>query len=307
VNEQFLAEALDGLSRPQKSLSPKWLYDERGSELFEAITRTEDYYLTRTEAAIMQRVYEELPGICGPSPAIAEFGSGAGIKSQALIEALHPALYVMIDVAEEFLRRSEAILDDRFPGVSVRGVVGDFSGNVSLPPAFFETETRIGFFPGSTIGNFEKGGAQSFLTKSRQSFGDGSRFLIGADLVKDEEVLLAAYDDSEGVTRQFTLNLLARMKRELDAEIEDDAFEALTLWNPAERRLELGLVALRPTAIGLAGKSFAFEEGETIHTENSHKFTPDSFGALAQRAGWRVEKMWTDEQEWFGVFLLHAD
>jgi dimethylhistidine N-methyltransferase len=307
MNQPFLDEVLDGLSKPQKSLSAKWLYDERGSELFEAITRTEDYYLTRTEAAVMEEVYQELPPMLGEGPAVAEFGSGAGIKSQRLIEALKPSAYVMIDVAEEFLRRSEEALRARFPATAVEGVVGDFSGTVSLPKSFREAENRMGFFPGSTIGNFESGGAQRFLERSAESFGRGSRFLIGADLVKEEEVLLDAYDDSEGVTRQFTLNLLERMRRELGAKIEAGAFDAVSLWNPAEARMELGLIALEDTSIELGERSFAFGAGETIHTENSHKYTPSSFQALAERAGWKLEKMWTDERDWFGVFLLRAE
>jgi dimethylhistidine N-methyltransferase len=306
VNEQFLQEALMGLAKPQKALSPKWLYDERGSELFEAITKTSDYYLTRTEAEVMEEVYEELPSICGERPGVAEFGSGAGIKSQRLIEALNPSVYVMVEVAEEFLRRSEAVLREKFPQVQIEGVVGDFSGSVSLPPSFFEAESSIGFFPGSTIGNFEKGGAQTFLAKSRESFGEHSRFLIGADLVKDEEALLAAYDDDEGVTRAFTLNVLERMKRELGAKLDADAFDALSLWNPAENRMELGVVALQETSIELAGQRFEFQEGETIHTENSHKFTEESFARLAEASGWTVEHSWTDERNWFGVFLLKA-
>ncbi|MCQ8185179.1 L-histidine N(alpha)-methyltransferase [Parvularcula maris] len=306
MNQQFLSEVLEGLAKPQKSLSAKWLYDERGSELFEAITRTEDYYLTRTEAAVMEEVYQELPEALGGRPAVAEFGSGAGIKSQRLIEALNPSAYVMIDVAEEFLRRSEDVLCERFPHVDVQGVVGDFSGSVELPASFQTAEHRMGFFPGSTIGNFESGGAQRFLERSRESFGPGSRFLIGADLVKDEAVLLDAYDDSEGVTRQFTLNLLERMKREIGAELDIADFDALSLWNPQDARMELGVAALRDTVITVDGRRFALEAGETIHTENSHKYTPSSFEKLAEKAGWKLDRLWTDEKDWFGVFLLRA-
>ncbi|MEM9839848.1 MAG: L-histidine N(alpha)-methyltransferase [Pseudomonadota bacterium] len=306
MNASFLRDVREGLSQQAKSLAPKWLYDERGSELFEAITKTADYYLTRTEAEIMRTAYGELPAHVPPGCAIAEFGSGAGIKSRRLIEALKPSVYVSIDVAEEFLTASCEKLSRMFPDTDVQGVLADFSGQVALPESFFAAPQRMGFFPGSTIGNFAKGGAETFLAKSRESLGDGSMFLIGADLVKDEDVLLAAYDDSDGITRLFTKNLLVRMKHELDAELDLDGFEAVALWNPTEARLELGVVAQGPQTIRLGSDVFPLENGEMIHTENSHKFTPDSFSALGERAGWKVRTHWTDSQGWFGVFLLEA-
>lgn len=307
MSDEFLRDVCDGLSRPEKSIPPKWLYDERGSELFEAITRTRDYYVTRLEAQIMQDAYRDLPAYCPPGAAIAEFGSGAGIKSQQLIEALKPSVYVPIDVAEEFLVNSSAELRSIFPDTEVHGVVADFSGHVELPDAFFEAPARMGFFPGSTIGNFESGGAQEFLAACRESLGQGSLFLVGADLVKGEDALLAAYDDSEGVTRRFTKNLLVRMKRELDASLDLDGFEAVAMWNPAEARMELGLIANGRQSIEVGGQRFDFEPGEMIHTENSHKYTEERFTSLAERAGWQLSKMWTDEHEWFGVFLLRAE
>lgn len=306
MHEEFLREVIDGLSRPQKAIPPKWLYDQQGSELFEAITRTRDYYVTRTEAAIMEDAYRDLPAHCPPGAAIAEFGSGAGIKSRKLIEALKPSVYVAIDVAEDFLRQSCAALREAFPGVDVHGVVGDFSGSVDLPEAFFAAPTRMGFFPGSTIGNFEEGGAQDFLARSRESLGRESLFLVGVDLIKDEDVLLAAYDDDEGVTRRFTLNILERMNRELGAGIDTGAFEAVALWNPAAARMELGVVALSRQVIELGGERFEIDEGEMIHTENSHKYSFESFTRIAGRARWSVARSWTDPREWFGVFLLAA-
>lgn len=306
VNEEFLKEVREGFAQPQKSLSPKWLYDEHGSELFEAITKTEDYYVTRTEAAIMEEVYTVLPRHFPPGGAIAEFGSGAGIKSRRLLAATKPSVYVSIDVAAEFLKQSCAAMRKAFPETDIHGVVADFSGAVDLPQAFFDQERRLGFFPGSTIGNFEKGGAQEFLAKSRQSLGDGSQFLLGADLVKDEDVLLAAYDDSEGLTRRFMMNVLKRMKDELGAELDESRFEAVTLWNPAEARIEMGVMSKDNQAIQVGEESFTLEEGEMIHFENSHKYTEERFTRIAADAGWTVEKMWTDEREWFGVFLLKA-
>jgi len=306
MNDEFLRDVLAGLSADQKSLAPKWLYDEKGSELFEAITKTADYYPTRTEASIMATAYADLAKLCPTGVAIAEFGSGAGIKSRRLIEALNPSVYVSIDISEEFLHASSETLAKLFPATSVHGVVADFSGAVDLPAAFFEADHRMGFFPGSTIGNFEEGGSQTFLSKSRQSLGDGSRFLIGADLVKDEDVLLAAYDDSDGLTRQFTKNVLTRMKKELGATLDLDGFEAVALWNPIKARMELGIVAERVQTIAVGDKDFTFDDGDMILTEYSHKYTRDGFTELAEASGWAVEQVWTDDQDWFGVFLLSA-
>ena len=306
MNDAFLADVLHGLAQPQMSIPPKWLYDERGSELFQAITLTEDYYVTRTEASIMPAVYEGLARHCPPGSAIAEFGSGAGIKSRQLVAAANPSVYVMIDVAEEFLVASSEKMQSLFPETSIHGVVGDFSGSVDLPGEFFEAPGQMGFFPGSTIGNFEKGGAEDFLRRSRESLGDGAHFLIGADLVKDEDALLAAYDDHEGITRQFTKNILRRMKRELKAEVDTDGFDAVALWNPVEARLELGCIALGSQKIEVGGQTFHLDDGDMIHTENSHKYTRESFEAIASRAGWSMTEVWTDEKDWFGVFLLKA-
>ncbi|NNU16470.1 L-histidine N(alpha)-methyltransferase [Parvularcula sp. ZS-1/3] len=307
MNEDFLRDVLEGLKRPQPSLPAKWLYDQTGSELFEEITQTDDYYVTRTEAEVMEEVYPELRAICGEDAAIAEFGSGAGIKSRRLIEEMKPSAYVMIDVAEDFLRDSEKRLRADFPAVQVTGVVGDFHNAVKLPQSFEGATCRLGFFPGSTIGNFEEGGAQDFLSKSRETLGDRSRFLVGVDLVKDEDVLLAAYDDDEGVTRRFTKNVLVRMKTELDAEIDLDAFEAIALWNSDAERIELGNLAMSDTEIAVGGERFQFAKGDLLHTENSHKFTEASFTRIAEASGWKIAKMWTDPRQWFGVFLLEAD
>ncbi len=306
MNDEFLQEVLAGFSKSQKSLSPKWLYDERGSELFEAITKTEDYYVTRTEEQIMRTVLGELPELLGAAPAITEFGSGAGIKSRRLIKATEPSVYVMIDVAEDFLTTSADALSQSFPAVDVHGVVGDFLGEVTLPKAFLEAPSRVGFFPGSTIGNFEKGGAEAFLAGARRDLGDGSRFLLGADLVKDEDVLVAAYDDRETLTAEFTLNLLRRINRELGASINVDQFKHITLWNADERRIEIYAEALADQDVTIGGQTFHFAQGERLHVENSHKFTRESMGGIAGRAGWEIEAFWTDPNEWFGVFLLKA-
>ncbi|MEM7739812.1 MAG: L-histidine N(alpha)-methyltransferase [Pseudomonadota bacterium] len=306
MNNEFLQDVLVGFAKQQKSLSPKWLYDERGSELFEKITKTEDYYVTRTEESIMRTVLGELPGLLGPASAITEFGSGAGIKSQRLIEAIKPSVYVMVDVADEFLRASAKALSARFPDVEIHGVLGDFLGEVAMPSAFLNAPSRVGFFPGSTIGNFDKGGAEAFLAGARRDLGHGSRFLLGADLVKDEEVLIAAYDDRQHLTAEFTLNLLRRINRELEASINVETFRHLALWNNDERRIEIYAEAQAAQELVIADETFRFAKGERLHVENSHKFTRGSMTRIAARAGWDVEAYWTDPLEWFGVFLLKA-
>ncbi|MEM0927856.1 MAG: L-histidine N(alpha)-methyltransferase [Pseudomonadota bacterium] len=306
MSHEFLQEVLAGFSKPQKSLSPKWLYDERGSQLFEDITQTEDYYLTRTEEQIMRTVLGELPAHLGPEPAIAEFGSGAGIKSRRLIKAVEPSVYVMIDVADEFLNASADALRQSFPSVDIHGVLGDFLQEVKLPSAFLDAPSRVGFFPGSTIGNFDKGGAEGFLAGARRDLGEGSRFLLGADLVKDEAVLIAAYDDRQQLTAEFTLNLLRRINRELGASIDVESFRHVALWNGEERRIEIYAEALADQDVVIRDQTFHFAKGERLHVENSHKFTKDSMTRLAGRAGWEVEACWTDPQDWFGVFLLKA-
>ncbi|MEO1041120.1 MAG: L-histidine N(alpha)-methyltransferase [Pseudomonadota bacterium] len=306
MNHEFLQDVLAGFSQPQKSLSPKWLYDECGSELFEKITKTEDYYVTRTEEAIMRIVLGELPALLGPGPAITEFGSGAGIKSRRLIKAAEPSVYVMVDVADEFLRSSADALSADFPDVDIHGVLGDFLGEVDLPSVFLNAPSRVGFFPGSTIGNFDKGGAEAFLAGARRDLGEGSRFLLGADLVKDEDVLIAAYDDRQQLTAAFTLNLLHRINRELGASIDVECFRHVALWNNEERRIEIYAEATKAQEIVIAGETFHFTQGERLHAENSHKFSRGSMTRIAARAGWDVEAYWTDPKEWFGVFLLKA-
>ena len=299
----FADEALEGLSKPQKAMSPKWLYDDRGSALFERITQTADYYPTRTEAAVFERVFPALSKR-HRGGAVAEFGSGASVKTTGLIEAVRPRAYVPIDIAGDFMAEAARGLRARFPDLTVEPVVADFTRRTDLPEVFTGAEDRLGFFPGSTVGNFDAGGAEAFLAESRETLGEGARFLVSADLVKDVGVLKRAYDDGEGVTRAFNLNLLERMNRELGADFDAARFRHEARWNAEASRIEMHLVSALPQTVTVAGRAFDFAEGESIHTENSHKYTQDGFAALAGRAGWRVEEAWTDERDWFGVFLL---
>ena len=305
TDSSFRPEVLAGLARPQKAISPKWLYDQRGSELFEDIVSVADYYPPEAEAVAFETAMPETGKIM-PGAAIAEFGSGASMKIDRLIEAVKPCLYVPIDIAETFLKDAAASLSERFPDLPIEPVVGDFTRKVDLPEVFLKAERRLGFFPGSTIGNFDSGGSEAFLREARGTLGQGSAFLVSADLVKDKDILLRAYDDRDGVTRAFNLNLLTRINRELEADFDLGRFRHEARWNDEESRIEMHLVSALPQEVSVAGRRFTFAEGETIHTENSHKYTVPRFTALAERAGWTVENVWTDDRDWFGVFLLKA-
>lgn len=302
----FLAEVHEGLSRTQKALSPKWLYDDQGSQLFEDITRTKDYYPTRTEAAIFSHVLPQLSDHVPTGGAIVEYGSGAGVKTARLIDAQMPELFVPVDIAADFLQSSADRLAARFPDTNIHPLVGDFTAPVHLPPAFHRHASRMGFFPGSTIGNLSPTQADQFLTGARDALGPDSFFLLGADLVKPTDVLEAAYDDSDGVTAAFNLNLLTRINRELDGDFAVEQFRHRATFNAEESRIEMHLVAQEAQTVTVAGQMYRFEAGETLHTENSHKFTPDQLSQRAARSGWSHHKTWTDDKDWFGVFLFRA-
>ena len=305
MDETFRAEALAGLRASPKRTSPKWFYDDEGSALFERITHLDAYYPPRLEreafAAALPAVGERMAGA-----AIAEFGSGSSRKTRALIEAVRPSLYVPLDIAEGFLMEAAERLRADAPGLDVRPVAADFTQAVTLPEAFRASEQRLGFFPGSTIGNFDAGGAEAFLRRAHGTLGQGAAFLVSADLAKDEAVMVRAYDDPEGITAAFNRNLLHRMNRELGADFDPSRFRHEARWNAKDSRIEMHLVSGLPQTVTVAGERIDFAEGESIHTENSHKYTQEGFAALADRAGWRVGDAWTDGSEGFGVFLLRG-
>lgn len=304
----LLADALAGLSAPRKTLPCKWLYDAEGARLFEAITRLPEYYPTRTEIAILRGgCAAEAAGLAGPGAAVVEFGSGSAEKVAILLAALSaPAAYVPVDIAPEWLGEAAARVAAEWPGLAVLPVVADFTRPFALPTGVPARAPRLGFFPGSTIGNFDPAGAEAFLAMARRVLGDGAWLLIGADLVKDPAVLEAAYDDAAGVTAQFNLNLLARLNRECGADFDLSAFRHRAVWNDRAERVEMHLVSLRPQAVTLAGRRIAFAAGETIHTENSHKYRPEGFARLCARSGWDTERCWTDPARLFSVWLLRA-
>ncbi len=302
--EDFLAEALAGLAEPRKSLSPKWLYDARGSALYELICELPEYYPMRTELRILERNAEHIADAVGSRALVFEFGAGSGRKTERLLSALHaPVAYLPVDISREALLRTAAAIAARFPAVEVRPVAGDFMNGVVLPHEGLDAARRLAFFPGSTIGNFDPPDAVALLRRMGREAGRGGALLIGVDAPKDRAALERAYDDAEGVTAAFNLNLLARMNRELGADFLLSAFRHRAVWNERLSRVEMHLVSQRDQAVHVAGRLIGFRAGESIHTESAYKWEPRAFDALAAIAGWRHVRSWTDERAWFSVRL----
>lgn len=307
TNGGFKADVLAGLARTPKAVPPKHFYDMVGSHLFEAITELAEYYPTRAETGLLREAAPQIAEYISPGAALVEFGSGASTKTRLLLDAApQTAVYVPVDISEEALAIAASAINADYPDLIVAPLAGDFTADLELPKAA-QDRPRTGFFPGSTIGNFEHDAAVEFLRAARRMLHAGAQFVVGVDLVKDPAVLIRAYDDAQGVTAAFNKNLLARINRELGADIDLTAFEHRAVWNPEHNRVEMHLVSLCDQTVHVAGEAFAFAEGESIHTENSHKFTPDGFSALAERAGWRTLKLWTSPEPAFAVFILVAD
>jgi dimethylhistidine N-methyltransferase len=301
--EQDLLMALG--SRPH-SISPKYFYDAAGSRLFDRICELPEYYPTRTELGILERAAPEIAALAGPGAEIVEFGAGSLRKVRLLLRAFDaPARYLPIDISGEHLGHAAAGLRAEFPELDVRPVVGDYTTRVPLPARAQGVGQRVGFFPGSTLGNFTTEEALSFLQGAARTL-EGGALLLGADLVKDPHVLHAAYNDAQGVTAQFNLNLLARANRELGANFALDQFAHYAFYNAPRQRIEMHLVSRERQAVTVGGRRFELDEGESLHTENSTKFTVDGLRALAQRAGFRPGPVWTDPQRLFSVHWLHA-
>ncbi len=302
----FLRDVLRGLAAEPKALPPKWFYDAEGSRLFEAITETPEYYPTRTETTLLHAIVEGVAARIPPGAVLVEFGSGSATKTRILLDAL-PALhgYVPIDISREPLERSAAELRADYPGLTVDPLEADFTRAVELP-ASAAGRPHVGFFPGSTIGNVDPGERREFLRNARRLLGDGALFLVGFDLVKGREVLEAAYDDAAGVTAAFNRNLLHRMNRELSAGLDADAFDYRSVWNAEESRVEAHLVSRAAQVLRIDGRDFEIAAGESIHTENAYKFTPESIASLASEAGWAVDSLWTSPPPAFAEALLRA-
>jgi len=301
----FRDDVLAGLAAPIPAVPARWLYDRRGSELFDEITRLPSYYPTRTEIGIFRSTMAEIATLVPQGSAVVEFGAGSATKTPILLEAIAPAAYVPVDISGDYLNGSAAALQERFPALEVLPVIADFARPFSLPGGI-EQMPRLGFFPGSTIGNFVPRSATDLLRQFRELLGDGARLLIGMDRVKPVERLIAAYDDPQGVTAQFTLNLLTRINRELDGDIPVEAFRHEARWNDILSRIEIHLVAMRDVAFTIAGKAFRFAAGSSIHAENSHKYGPRGGRVLLLAGGWTPIAEWTDANEDFAVVLAEA-
>jgi dimethylhistidine N-methyltransferase len=297
---------LAGLKARIPAIPARWLYDRRGSELFEAITRLPEYYPTRTERAILEQHCPEVATIAGTGDAVIEFGSGSSTKTPILLRAVAPSAYVPIDISGDFLRDSAAALGAQFPDLPIHPVEADFTKPITLPEAVAGA-TNLGFFPGSTIGNLVPRTATDLLRAMKDTLGEGSWLLIGMDRIKPEPILLAAYDDAAGITAEFNLNLLHRINAELDADIPVDAFRHRAIWNDRMSRIEMHLEAVRDVAFHVEGERFAFRAGQTIHTENSHKYGFRDSRLLLRAAGWAVVKEWTDPADWFALILAEAE
>jgi dimethylhistidine N-methyltransferase len=302
--ELFRQDVIAGLSQRSKSLPCRWLYDERGSELFEQITRLEEYYPTRVETGILRANVDEMAAFVGKGATIIEYGAGAGIKTEILIAALEaPRLYVPVDISGDFLDQAVISLRHRFPKIGIWPIVADFTEDFEIP-AGIPLKGRSAFFPGSTIGNLDYAETVSFLRRVRRHVGAKGTAVIGADLTKDIRILLAAYNDRQGVTAAFNLNVLARINRELDGDFNLERFAHEVRWNRIHSAVEMHLVSLEAQSVVVDGQSFDFEVGESIHTETSRKYAVKTLSAIVESAGWYIEEMWTDPRQSFGVFGL---
>jgi len=305
-NPDLLDAAREGLGASSKWMSPKWFYDEVGSALFERITELPEYYPTRTEISILSDQAEQLATYVPDGAALVELGSGASVKSRLLLDAL-PRLgaYVPVDISEEFLMSAGARIADVYSDLEVVPVAGDFTEELNFPPKV-ETLEKVAFFPGSTIGNLDEEDAAQFLHRVRGWSGIRG-FILGVDLIKDERLLTTAYDDAQGVTAEFNLNLLARLNREANAEFDLDRFAHRAVWNAEAERIEMHLESLANQTVRLADTEIRFAKGETIHTESSRKFTAARLNALAEATGWRVVQTLTDHLDHFAVVVMAPD
>ena len=301
----FARDAIDDLSQHPKRLSPKYFYDAAGSELFEAITKLPEYYPTRTELGILRDRSREIAALIPKGAALVEFGAGATTKVRLLLERSAFGAYVPVDISGDFIRAQAEALRKDFPSLSVYPLAADFTAPFALPAAVADMP-KVGFFPGSTIGNFEPHEACRFLRSARDILGPEAQMIVGADLEKDERVLYDAYNDAAGVTARFNLNLLVRINRELGGNFDISAFTHRAIYNRERYRIEMHLISKKPQTVRMLGTNFSFRLGESIHTENSYKYSIDRFAALARSTGWKVRESWTDRAKMFSVHALLA-
>ena len=301
----FRADVLAGLAARPRAIPARWFYDHEGSELFEAITALPEYYPTRVETALLAAHCGEVARLVGPGRAVVEFGSGSSAKTPHLLAAVEPAAYVPIDISGEFLRASAAALAADFPKLPIQPLEADFMHPISAP-AGIARMAKLGFFPGSTIGNMVPRTAVNLLRAMVETLGEGAMLLIGIDRIKDRELLVPAYDDATGVTARFNLNLLARINRELGGDVPLDGFRHRAIWNDADARIEMHLEATRDIAFTVDGRRFTMTAGETIHTENSHKYGPRDARLLLRAGAWTPVAEWTDPDDMFALILAEA-
>ena len=301
--DDFARSIVAGLTANRKTIESKWLYDAVGSKLFDAITMLDEYYPTRTEIEILRNRARILSEFAPPGSALVELGSGSSVKTRLLLDAL-PSLsvYVPVDISSGHLRRAAELLSADYPDLNVHPLAADFTGELELPPALADLPKLV-FFPGSTLGNFEVTQADTLLARLRL-MDNVAAFVVGADLIKDPATLVRAYDDSDGVTAAFNLNLLTRINRELGADFDLQAFRHEARWNTEHSRIEMHLVANCGQTVTIFDREIPFEEGETIHTENSHKYDLGRIDAMAARTGWRTRETWIDKQGLFCVAVL---
>ncbi len=303
--EQFLRDVCRGLERRPRTLPCKYFYDERGSDLFEQICELDEYYVTRTELGITQRYAAEMAAAVGDNVRLVEFGSGSSLKSQILLDHVRlPAAYVPVDISSETLHRSAERIRQRHPGLEVLPVCADFTKRIRVPQPVRTPRRTVIYFPGSTIGNFGPRGVEKLLKGMARVCGKQGGLLIGVDLKKNRSVLERAYNDARGVTRDFNLNLLVRMNRELGADFDLDGFEHRAPFNERAGRIEMQLVSRRSQCVQIGEFVTEFEPGEFIRTECSYKYEIGQFARLASRAGWRLRQVWTDDERWFSVQYL---
>ena len=297
-----LREIVEGLSQAQKTISPKYFYDERGSRLFDRITKLPEYYLTDAELEIMQDNIAEIAALVGKTASLIEFGSGSSLKTRILLENLDDlAAYVPVDISEAHLISSAQKIRAEFPGIDVRPVVADFTRPFALPSPTIMPIKNVVYFPGSTIGNFEHETAMDLLRVMHGEAGEGGALLIGVDLQKDPDIIDSAYNDSAGVTAEFNLNMLRHLNNSYDANFDLDAFEHSAIYDEDEGRVVIELVSQARQTVEIGDTEFSLADGEAILTEYSHKYTLDGFAGMAGEAGFTVEKVWTDASELFSV------
>jgi L-histidine Nalpha-methyltransferase len=303
--DAFREDVLAGLAAAIPAIPARWLYDRRGSELFDEITRLPSYYPTRTETALLHHIMPDVTALSATGAAVVEFGAGSATKTPILLEAIAPAAYVPVDISGDYLAEAARQLQQRFPELNVIPVTADFARPFSLPTEIAHLP-KLGFFPGSTIGNFVPRTATDLLRNFRELLGVGARLLIGMDRVKPVERLISAYDEPQGITAAFNLNLLERINRELGGDIPTDAFRHEARWNDILSRIEMHLVATRDLGFSIGGHRFRFAKGASIHTENSHKYGRRGARLLLLAGGWTPIAEWADEADDFAIVLAEA-